>query len=27
LGGSVNAISNGELGGAEFIVRLPLVGD
>jgi len=27
LGGSVRAIAHSELGGAEFIVRLPLVGD
>lgn len=27
LGGASNAIAKGELGGAEFIVRLPLIGD
>jgi C4-dicarboxylate-specific signal transduction histidine kinase len=27
LGGSVKAIAHSELGGAEFIVRLPIVGD
>jgi signal transduction histidine kinase len=27
LGGSVRAVARGELGGAEFIVKLPLIGD
>jgi len=27
LGGSVSAIAHGELGGAEFIVKLPLIGE
>lgn len=27
LGGSVSTIAHGELGGAEFIVKLPLIGD
>ena len=27
LGGGVNALASGELGGAEFIVTLPLVGE
>ena len=27
LGGTVSAIANGETGGAEFVVKLPLIGD